>query len=1216
VSWIQDLVDPKFRSWEDFYRNRWAHDRVVRSTHGVNCTGGCSWNVFVKNGIVTWETQALDYPRLEKSLPAYEPRGCQRGISFSWYIYSPIRVKYPYVRGVLVDLWRAARVKHADPVEAWASIMENEDARQSLQRARGMGGFRRGSWDLSLEIIAASLLYTIRKYGPDRVIGFSPIPAMSMLSYAAGSRFLQLLGGVVLSFYDLYADFPPASPEVWGEKTDVAESADWFNSKYIVVTGSNLSMTRTPDVHFLSEARGHGAKVVVLSPDFSQVSKFADWWIPVHAGMDAALWMAVNHVILTEFYHQRQVDYFIDYQKRFSDGPFLVELTEGADGTFEAGQFLRANRVSRYEGVEHGLWKLLVWDQLSQEPRMPQGAVGFRWQEQRGRWNLEMKDGADGAELAPELTLLASREAALPVAFVEHGSGRRLTRSVPVRYVATTSGRVPVTTVLDLMMAQFGVARGLDAEDAEASYDDAERPYTPAWQERYTGVGRNTVLQMAREFATTAEKTRGKCTVIVGSGINHWYHANLHYRTSITALLLCGCVGVNGGGLNHYTGQEKLTPMASWVTLAMALDWSKPPRLQNGPSFHYVHSDQWRYDKGFPEPRPETGPFAVDHTMDVQARAVRSGWLPFYPQFSRNPLDVVREARAGGATDDGAVVAQVVEQLRRGQLRMAVHEPDMAVNWPRVWLIWRANAIHSSAKGHELFLRHYLGTHDNAIADEVARDAVRDVTFKDVAPTGKMDLVVDLNFRMDTSALYSDIVLPSASWYEKNDLNTTDLHSYLHPLGAAVPPCWESKTDWEIFRRLAAKVSELAPAHFPEPVEDLVATPLHHDTPDELAQPEMRDWLTGECEPIPGKTMPRYTLVRRDYVSLVHRFCSLGPGPRDDGVEDHGVHMPVADLYDEFARTHPSYEWGGRRYPSLVDPVEAANAVLYFAPESNGEVAYRGFLERERETGMKLVDLGEPSRAVRYDFAALVSRPCRILTSPCWSGITNHGRAYTGYAQNVERLVPWRTLTGRQSHYLDHPAYAAFHESLATFKPPISLESSLHLARSGPEAAAAAKAGAGPSLTLAYLTPHGKWHIHSTYSDDLRMLTLSRGIEPLWLNDQDAAAIGVFDNDWVEAYNDNGVIVTRAAVSARLPRGMCMFYHAPERTVAFPISPKRGHRGGGTNSLTRMRLKPVLMVGGYAQHTYRFNDYGPPSTDRDSYVLVHRLAGKSPMDRT
>jgi nitrate reductase alpha subunit len=276
--------------------------------------------------------------------------------------------------------------------------------------------------------------------------------------------------------------------------------------------------------------------------------------------------------------------------------------------------------------------------------------------------------------------------------------------------------------------------------------------------------------------------------------------------------------------------------------------------------------------------------------------------------------------------------------------------------------------------------------------------------------------------------------------------------------------------------------------------------------------------------------------------------------------------------------------------------------VLHFAPETNGEVAYRGFQVRERQTGQKLTDLAEGSRAIRHDFHSLTRQPARILTSPCWSGIVNGGRAYSAYCQNVERLIPWRTLTGRQHLYLDHEGYLAFEEQLPTFKPRISLDDSLSLAKSRPD---------GPSLVLSCLTPHGKWHIHSTYGDNLPMLTLSRGIEPFWINDKDAEQIGIFDNDWVEAYNDNGVIVTRAVVSARIPRGIGFFYHAPERTIAFPKSEQRkNRRGGGTNSVTRLRLKPVLMVGGYGQHCYRFNDYGPPATDRDTYVILQKLKGK------
>jgi len=103
-----------------------------------------------------------------------------------------------------------------------------------------------------------------------------------------------------------------------------------------------------------------------------------------------------------------------------------------------------------------------------------------------------------------------------------------------------------VTTVYDLLMAQYGVGRGLPGE-YPANYDDESAPYTPAWSEKYTGIGRDVLIRFAREWATTAEHTQGKCTILIGAGINHWYHANLMYRAGIHALIFCGCVGVNGG---------------------------------------------------------------------------------------------------------------------------------------------------------------------------------------------------------------------------------------------------------------------------------------------------------------------------------------------------------------------------------------------------------------------------------------------------------------------------------------------------------------------------------------------------------------------------------------------------------------------------------------------------------------------------------------------
>ena len=1206
MSWIEEIANPQARQWEEFYRNRWQHDRVVRSTHGVNCTGSCSWMIYVKDGIVTWELQAVDYPTLQPGLPPYEPRGCQRGISFSWYQYSPIRLKYPYMRGVLLDLWRKAKEEHKDPVAAWTAIMENEAARKSFQQARGKGGFRRVKWDEALEMISASTIYTVKKYGPDRIIGFSPIPAMSMLSYAGGSRFMQLLGGVSMSFYDWYSDLPPASPEVWGEQTDVAESADWFNAKFIASVGSNMSMTRTPDVHFAAEARHNGTKLVVFAPDFSQVAKYADWWVPVNAGQDGAFWMAVNHVIMNEFHYQNPTPYFLDYLRQYSDAPFLVELNE-VDGKFVPGRMIRAGQVERTKDVENGEWKFLVWDEISDAPRMPQGSLGFRWQQQKGQWNLEPKDGLDGSEIRAQLTFLGSADQ-LSVSFAEFGENKSFQRNIPVRYIETASGKTAVATIYDLLMAQYGVGRGLEG-DYPANYDDENLSYTPAWQERYTGIDRQTVIQFAREWAVTAVKTEGKCMVIIGAGVNHWYHNNLIYRACIGTLMLTGCVGRNGGGLNHYVGQEKLAPAAPWASIAFALDWQKPPRQMNTPSFHYVNTDQWRYERTYTEPQPVTRPgdeqhrdMTQEHTLDANIRAVRMGWLPSYPQFNVSSLEIVRMAEQAGAKSDAEIRQWVVEQLKSGELKFAVQDPDAPENWPRLWFIWRGNALNASAKGQEYFFKHYLGTHHQVISEEVDKSHFNEVVYRDEAPEGKLDLVVDINFRMDTSALYSDIVLPTASWYEKDDLNTTDMHSFIHPLQMAVPPSWESKSDWDIFKILAGKVSELAQVHLPEPVRDLVAMPLQHDTPAEMAQAHIRDWAKGECEPIPGVTMPNFIVTERDYANLGKRFISYGPKVEKEGFAVHGIHIEVGDLYRQMMESRPTVSWNDQRYPSLEFAREAANVILHLAPETNGEVAYRAFQAEEERMGLKLTDLAEDTRATRMTFNDILRQPHRLLNSPIWTGIVSDGRPYSAYTLNVERLVPWRTLTGRQHFYLDHEGYLAYGEHLPTYKPRPDPLAFGDLDKSHSE---------GKTIQLNYLTPHAKWHIHSNYFDNDRMLTLSRGIEPMWISEQDAKEIGIVDNDWVELYNDHGTTVTRAIVSARIPPGICIVYHAPERTVSTPKSPMRGNkRAGGHNSPTRIHLKPSLMVGGYGQFTYSFNYWGPTGVNRDTFVLVRKLPGK------
>lgn len=409
------------RDWENSYRSRWQHDKIVRSTHGVNCTGSCSWKIYVKNGLVTWETQQTDYPRTRPDLPDHEPRGCPRGASYSWYLYSANRVKYPMVRKRLIKLWREAKAQHADPVDAWASIVNAPEKTKSYKQARGRGGFVRSSWSEVNEIIAASNVYTAKTFGPDRIIGFSPIPAMSMVSYAAGARYLSLIGGACLSFYDWYCDLPPASPMTWGEQTDVPESADWYNSSYLIAWGSNVPQTRTPDAHFFTEVRYKGTKTVAVTPDYAEIAKLCDQWLNPKQGTDSAMAMAMGHVILNEFHVKRQTEYFSNYVRTYTDMPMLVMLDKHDSGKLVAGRMLRAaDLVNNLDQEKNPEWKTVAIDEKTQQLVAPQGSMGFRW-EGAAKWNLEPKDGKSGEEVTLQLGLLENHDDVVDVAFPYFG---------------------------------------------------------------------------------------------------------------------------------------------------------------------------------------------------------------------------------------------------------------------------------------------------------------------------------------------------------------------------------------------------------------------------------------------------------------------------------------------------------------------------------------------------------------------------------------------------------------------------------------------------------------------------------------------------------------------------------------------------------------------------------------------------------------------------
>jgi nitrate reductase alpha subunit len=988
-------------------------------------------------------------------------------------------------------------------------------------------------------MVAAAHVHTISAYGPDRIAGFSPIPAMSMVSHAIGSRFVSLLGGTMLSFYDWYADLPVASPQVFGDQTDVPESADWWDAAYLMMWGSNVPVTRTPDAHWMAEARYRGQKVVVVSPDFSDAAKFADEFLSVRPGTDGALAMAMGHVLLKEFFVERDTPSFTGYVKRFTDLPFLVRL-ERRDGRHVPGRFLTARDLGLPE--EAAEWKTVLLSRNGR-PVVPNGSAGFRWSESgKGRWNLDL--GTD-----PKLTVMDDWSQAAEVLLPRFDGGEPLVRGVPVTRI---NGHL-VTTVYDLLLAQYGVRRPGLPGDWPEGYEDAARPYTPAWQEPITGVPAERAARLAREFARTAEATGGRCMIIMGAGAAQWFHGDTIYRAFLSLLLLTGCQGRNGGGWAHYVGQEKCRPLAGWGVLASAADWVRPARMVPGTPFWYLHTGQWRYDRfDAGELASPVGPgvFRGRRTADLVAEAVRNGWMPMAPAFDRNPLEL------GEAADP---VAYTREELRAGRLRYAAENPEDPRNWPRVLTLWRSNLFGSSAKGNEYFLHHLLGATSNLEHPDPE------------AASGKLDLLVTLDFRMTSSTVFSDVVLPAATWYEKHDLSSTDMHPFVHAFNPAISPPWETRTDFAAFHTIARAFSDLARERLGVR-RDVVATAHQHDTPSELSHDRE----------------PALHVVERDYGAVADQLAALGPLTERLGVPVKGVTFrPDEEVAWLGARCGLVPRGVAKGRPELDTDAKACEAILALSGASNGRLAVQGFRELAERTGTDLSGLADEGH--RIVFSDTQARPVHVSTSPEWSGKESSGRRYAPFTINVEHGKPWHTLTGRMHFFLDHDWMHEYGEALPVYRPPLDLAALF-----------------GESGRLRYLTPHSKWSIHSEYQDNLLMLSLSRGGPSIWMSDEDAARLGVADNDWVEAVNRNGVVVARAIVSHRMPPGTVYMYHAQDRLIDVPLSEATGRRGGIHNALTRVLIKPTHLIGGHAQLSYGFNYFGPTGNQRDELTTIRR----------
>src|SRR5699024_235425 len=146
------------------------------------------------------------------------------------------------------------------------------------------------------------------------------------------------------------------------------------------------------------------------------------------------------------------------------------------------------------------------------------------------------------------------------------------------------------------------------------------------------------------------------------------------------------------------------------------------------------------------------------------------------------------------------IAKRIVEQIKSGDLEFAIDDPSNPVNFPKLLFVWRANLIGSSAKGHEYFLKHLLGTHEGTLSEQEEEKRTNEIKWIEEVMEVKNDCLINYDFQMSGTSLYLDIVLPEATWYEKYYLSSTNMHLFVHTFKPGITPPWQAKSYWYAFK--------------------------------------------------------------------------------------------------------------------------------------------------------------------------------------------------------------------------------------------------------------------------------------------------------------------------------------------------------------------------------------------------------------------------------
>ncbi|RMF23372.1 MAG: hypothetical protein D6760_05460, partial [Deltaproteobacteria bacterium] len=366
---------PAYGDWRDVYRRAWTWDSIHKGTHHVNCwyQRGCNWNVYVKDGLVLREEQAATYEQTNSEVPDFNPRGCQKGACYSSRLYGAGRLRYPLKR-----------------------VGE-----------RGAGKWKRLSWPEALGEVADLVIDALTEDGPGSIVWDQGTANTSGCNGVGLHRTGFVLDTPILNVNCEVGDHHPGALATLGKLSFSGSADEMFYSDLILVWGGNPVYTQIPNAHFLLEARYRGAHLVCIAPDLSASAIHADRWVPIRPGTDAALGLALAHVIIDENLLNQA---FVAEQ---TDLPLLVRT--------DTQKLLR--KADMEAGGPGDVF--YVWDEASgglREAGRRSLALGDIRPALEGRFRIETA-GGKRVEVATVLTLLTERLAAYTPEAVEQTTG-------------------------------------------------------------------------------------------------------------------------------------------------------------------------------------------------------------------------------------------------------------------------------------------------------------------------------------------------------------------------------------------------------------------------------------------------------------------------------------------------------------------------------------------------------------------------------------------------------------------------------------------------------------------------------------------------------------------------------------------------------------------------------------------------------------------------